>query len=128
MTHEVASERTRFWLDNQTPGDLVISDWVVTEVSSALAIKLRTGAINLTQRADALAAFDQLIKRVFRRLRLAPEHFAAAARLADQFTLALRAGDALHLAVAMDHAATLCTLDRRLATAAGAIGARVELI
>lgn len=60
LTHEAASERTRAWLGRQAAGDLIISDWVVTEVSSALAIKLRTKAIDENQRADALAGFRRL--------------------------------------------------------------------
>jgi predicted nucleic acid-binding protein len=44
-------------------------------------------------------------------------HFRTAGRLADQYEFGLRAGDALHLAITMDHGAELCTLDRRLAAA-----------
>ena len=53
---------------------------------------------------------------------------AAAARLADQYVLGLRSADALHLAIASDHGATLSTLDQRLATAAGALGLAAELV
>lgn len=128
LAHEWASERTRAWLGRQAAGDLVISDWVVTEVSSALAIKLRTKAIDESQRADALAAFRRLADQSLMIVPVDRAHFTAAARLVDQATLGLRAADALHLAVALDHAATLCTQDRRLAEAAIKVGSRVELV
>src|SRR5215510_8306714 len=42
------------------------------------------------------------------------------ARCVDQDALGLRAGDALHLAICVDHGAALCTLDRRLSEAGAA--------
>ena len=51
-----------------------------------------------------------------------PPEFRVAARIADQHKLGLRAGDALHLAIAADHGATIATLDKRLADAALALG------
>jgi predicted nucleic acid-binding protein len=49
-------------------------------------------------------------------------HFRTAAKLADQHALGLRTGDALHLATASEHSATVYTLDRRLAEAGPARG------
>ena len=53
--------------------------------------------------------------------------FRAAARLADQHALGLRAGDALHLAICADQGATLCTLNRRLSDAGSALGVKTIL-
>lgn len=55
-------------------------------------------------------------------------HFQAAPRFADQFGLGLRAGDALHVAVATEMGATLCTLDKRLADAPVALGVNAEMV
>jgi uncharacterized protein len=66
-----------------------------------------------------------------RSLAIAPvtrEHFQTAARFADQSELGLRAGDALHVAVAAELGATLCTLDKRLAEAAVALGVSAEIV
>ncbi len=51
-----------------------------------------------------------------------------ASQFADQFALGLRGGDALHLAIAADHGATLCTLDRRLNDAGLALGVKTLLL
>ena len=51
-----------------------------------------------------------------------------AARFADQYALGLRAGDALHLAICADRGAIICTLDRRLAEAALALGVETALL
>ncbi len=48
-----------------------------------------------------------------------------AGRLLERFELGLRAGDALHLAIAQRLGTPLVTLDRRLATAAAAVGLEV---
>jgi predicted nucleic acid-binding protein len=52
----------------------------------------------------------------------------AAARFADQHTLGLRAGDALHLAVASEHGATVHTLGQRLADAGPVLGVPAQLM
>jgi hypothetical protein len=44
------------------------------------------------------------------------------------FELGLRSGDALHVAVALDHGLTVATLDRRLAEAGNRLGANCILV
>jgi predicted nucleic acid-binding protein len=122
LTNEVATGRIQAWLGGQDPDGLLISDWVVTEFSAALSIKVRTGQLGPDHRAAALALFTRLAAESFGLIALSSAHFRTAAGFADQSALDLRAGDALHLAVARESGATLCTLDRRLAESGMALG------
>jgi len=128
LTNETETERLQRWLGQQAEDDLAISDWVVTEFSSALSIKLRAGHIEPAHRADALAMFARLTTDNFLVVPVARLQFRTAARFADQHRLRLRAGDALHLAVCADHGATLCTLDRRLGDAGSVLGIKTMLL
>jgi uncharacterized protein len=116
------------WLGAQSPENLAISDWVMTEFSSALSIKLRTGQIDTTDRMEALAIFTRLAADSFTVLPVTRSQFRTGARFAAQHALGLRAGDMLHLAVCADHGATLCTLDRRLGEAGPTLGVRTMLL
>lgn len=122
LTNERETARMQHWLGEQPADELAISDWVATELSSALSIKLRSGQIKMDDRADALAMFARMTRDNFTLLPVSRPQFRAAARLADQHALGLRAGDALHLAICADYGATLCTLDRRLSDAALTLG------
>jgi predicted nucleic acid-binding protein len=128
LSKEAMTSAVHSWLEGHGSEGLAISDWTITEVSSALAIKLRTGAISLDQRAAALAAFNAMIAESLTMLAVGPSHFRMAARMVDLHGLGLRAGDALHLAVAADHSATVHTLDRRLAEAGPMLGIRSLMV
>lgn len=96
---EPKSEAVLAWIEVSGEG-LVVSEWSITEFSSAAAIKVRTGEIAAAMAKQARARF----------LAFAQDHcsiavpqraeFRRAAELAGDTNLKLRAGDALHLAIA----------------------------
>ena len=80
LTNEAETERIQCWLGQQRADDLAISDWVATEFSSALSIKLRTGQIEASHRADALATFTRLATDSFTALPSSRCHGCSSAR------------------------------------------------
>jgi uncharacterized protein len=128
LTKEAKTARTQQWLREQATVTLAISDWVVTEFSSALSVKLRDRQITAASRSGALATFAQWVEGTLSLLTISAGQFRTAARFADRDALGLRAGDALHLAICADHGATLCTLDRSLGKVGPSLGVKTVLL
>lgn len=114
--HEVLASRA---------ADLVIRDWTVTEVSAALSLKQRLGGLPETDRHTALALFQQLAEDSMVREHIGQADFLRAAQLADRPGVAVRAGDALHLAMVERVGATLATFDTAMSRAAAELGLSV---
>jgi hypothetical protein len=125
---EPKSEAVIGWLE--LSGErLAISEWTLDEFASAAAIKVRTGqaAPNLAKQATArVREFAQKHCTVAVPGR---EEFRRAAELAADDTLKLRAGDALHLAIAASLSAQgiLC-LDDAMIKSAKSLGMNVVIV
>ncbi len=106
--------------------DLFVSDLTLTEITSALARRVREGELDETAARRVYRRLQQDIRDgMFRVLDLTPQTHRSAERLLLTIGCAspLRAADSLHLAIALTAAATvLITYDQPLATAARALG------
>jgi uncharacterized protein len=106
--------------------EFLVGDFAAAEVASGLSRPARMGLMEAPDALARLADFD-----VWRAAMSSPAEIQAsdtrlAAAYVRRFDLALRAPDALHLAVAERLDVPLVTLDRRLATAARELGVGVE--
>ncbi|MDV4178486.1 type II toxin-antitoxin system VapC family toxin [Rhizobium brockwellii] len=127
-TIETRTDDVQQWLATLRSEEIAVSGWTITEFSSAVALKTRNGQIDPADRGKALAMFRELCSTTFEILPISRAHFIEAARMTDQFDIGLRAGDALHLAVALGNDATLITLDMGLAKACAIVGAKHQLL
>ena len=113
--------------ESQRKESLMISAWTLTEMASIGGIKQRTGTIDTETRQQALANFQRFASMRLGMTEIEPADFRTAAVLIES-PADLRAGDALHLAVARRLGARIASLDHRLCAAAEVLGlARFEL-
>lgn len=111
------------WMENLRRGKLMISAWTLTEMASAGGIKQRTGCIDGVTRDHTLRNFQRFAAARLVLAEVEPDDFRTAAVLIQAPT-ALRAGDALHLAVTRRLNASLASIDHRLCEAADHLGIR----
>ena len=127
LVNEPRSAVARAAMSRSTDENPLISFWVITEFSAALSVKVRTGVIDAVARSRLLGKFATYRSEVWTTVAVSGHHFFDAAALADRPGIALRASDALHLAIAADSQADLWTLDSRFSEAAKALGYRAVL-
>jgi len=129
LVNEEASERASAFLwEAVNTTRVVVSDWTLTEFSSAIALKIRTGQLNSDYQAEIQNVFDGLVMETFELIPVERRHFLLAAKLAAQRNVNLRASDALHLAISEETRTELVTLDRRMAEAGAALEIAARLI
>lgn len=128
LTREEGTERSQRWLAGADPNQLQVSQWTLTEVSSALSMKVRTSQIEEEHRRAAQGALHDLLFNSFVVLPVPDEAFTRASAFLENSALGLRAADALHLAIAAGAGSTIVTCDRSMHASALALGLASELI
>jgi uncharacterized protein len=123
---ESHSQRVQDWLEHQELAQVCSSEWVKTEFASALSIKYRRGELIGADFSDAHHAFARLCVAGPVWLDVDPPDFLAAAGFCAEPDTGLRAGDALHLAVAQrSKCEAFLSLDNLLNENAQRLGLRV---
>jgi len=128
LTREPRTGDMQAWLASQPADTLRIGEWVVTEFSSALSIKVRMDLLTPSERATVLTAFATLRESSLTTLPVATMDYRTSAHFADHHASGLCAGDALHLAIAYNHGLELCSLDKTLVGAAEPLGVSALLL
>ena len=109
-----------------TAQPLIAAAWTVTEFSSAMALNQRQGKIAEQQAALIWHEFQAFCERGLRIIAVMQDDFAVGAQVVRVYRSGLRAGDALHLAIAQRLAVTsMATADAILAKAAEGAGMQV---
>jgi predicted nucleic acid-binding protein len=107
---------------------LAVSNWCETELTSALGIKIRTNQLTADQAEAVLLTYRREMALAFEHFTIDEQDFLNANGCLRGWSTALRAADALHLAIAAGRDATLGSLDRTLVEAAWGLGFAARLI
>ena len=122
---EAKSEAVIAWLESSGER-LAISEWSLVEFASAAAIKVRTAQATANLAKQATARVREFARSHCMVAVPGREEFRRAAELAGDHALKLRAGDALHLAIAASLSAQgLLCLDDALTESARSLGMNV---
>lgn len=123
ILEEDTSAKVEAFLTGLPAGELAISHWTRTEFASLLAREVRMRTLTPGDAWAALAQFDRLTAESFHVLTPHAADFDLATEYLKHHETGLRAGDALHLAIARNHGAHICySLDQGLLKAARLLG------
>lgn len=127
LTREPATPAVTAWYTANTQ-PLVAGDWCLVEFASALAAKQRARQLRPAHAKAAHAALETLTAGGLQLLPVSRSAFQQAASLCKPTAKGLRAGDALHLAVALEAGCiALAGLDAAMNASAKAAGLSLVL-
>ena len=109
---ENSSEAVEAFVLKVKAGELATSLWTQVELSGLVSRKVRMGELSDSNAEVVRREFDRVLGESFEMLAPTAADFAAAAKYLELPKTGLRAGDALHLAIAANrHAKRILTLD-----------------
>ncbi|NJR52095.1 MAG: type II toxin-antitoxin system VapC family toxin [Leptolyngbyaceae cyanobacterium CSU_1_3] len=102
---------------------IAISDWTVVEFASLLSRRVRMNELTSDSMTAVMQSFQNDATQSYTVFTLTTADFVGATEFIQQWETGLRAGDALHLAIARNHnVENLLSLDRGLIDAAQRFG------
>ncbi len=111
------------WLAASGQQPLWISHWVLVEFASATALRMRRRELNSSRATRIQEELENFRRERLGLLEPCAEDFLLARRwIVEEQGLSLRAGDALHLAMAHRHRFRLVSADQTLRAAAHQLG------
>jgi len=112
VTAEDTSNAVEVFVLKLKPRELATSLWTQVELASLVSRKVRMGKLSTAEAEAVRREFERMLSESFELLVPSAADFAAAAKYLEVPTTGLRAGDALHLAIAANHGARkILTLD-----------------
>lgn len=124
---EAASELIAAFFEGLEADDLAISHWTRVEFASLLAREVRMGGLDAGTAREAGSRFEEMIHESFIVVLPTRDDFDRARDWLGHFETGLRAGDALHLAIAGNRSAdAVYSLDKRMIAAGKTLGLPVS--
>jgi predicted nucleic acid-binding protein len=124
---EATSDRIAKFISGLAAEKLTVSHWARVEFSSLLAREVRMGGLEAQFAVAADAQFEDILKESFLVLLPNADDFALAKQFLGNYEFGLRAGDALHLAIAGNHRAeAVYSLDKTMIRAGKNLGLPVS--
>jgi predicted nucleic acid-binding protein len=119
LLEEATSAKIEAFFTRLPVGELYVSHWTRVEFASLVAREVRMGGLAESDALLALGQFDEMVVDSFQVVAPSIVDYEQAKGYIQHFATKLRAGNALHLAIAHNNGAkTLYTLDEGLLHAA----------
>ena len=124
---EATSTQVEAYLRSQPPRQASISEWTQVEFASLVSRRVRMRELESEQVTHIFRDFEADCSDTYTILKVSSLDFQLATSLLRQDKTTLRAGDALHLAIARNRQVqSFLTLDKALTTTAQAFGLAVS--
>jgi predicted nucleic acid-binding protein len=127
IINEAASDAVEALVRQLPQGEMTVSHWTRVEFASLVARRVRLKELTTRLARELGREFDRMLDESFEVTVPRAEDFNLAATMLQNYKSGLRAGDALHLAIASNRKASrFLTLDKALVRVAGQFKVRAE--
>jgi predicted nucleic acid-binding protein len=127
ILEEATSLAVERFIAGLPPATLSVSQWTRVEFASLLAREVRMGGLDKSSAEAAGSQFETIVAESFTVLLPTAADYNLARRYVQNYASSLRAGDALHLAIAKNHAIeTVFSFDKTLLKAGALLGLNVS--